>query len=362
MSGISKNIIKIFIVFFICLYSVLQCMADDNKKLVVATKVFKPFVMKENGNYKGFSIDLWEKINTITGYDYKLVEVNSTPELLNIVKTGEADFGVSGISLTSERERILDFSHVFFNSGLKIMVNEKEESTIFDILSSIFSPGFLKGIGLFILLVLISAHIIWLFEKKNNSEEFPEPYLKGIWEAIWWSTVTCTTVGYGDKTPKGRLGRLFGLVWIIIGLFIFASFTATITSSLTIKHIEGSINGPEDLPGKNVGTLTGTTASKYLRNQGVKLIEYNKIEDAYKALENGHIEAVVYDSPGLLYYSVTGGSGKVKIVGPLFKKEGYSIAFPSGSTHRKNVNEAILKLKESGEYDQVFKKWFGQIR
>ena len=360
MSGKIKSLIKTLIIISVCLYPFFTAMAED--KLIVATKEFKPFVMKDNNTYKGFSIDLWNKINEITGYDFKYIETSTTPELLKTVKTGKADFGVAGISLTSERERILDFSHVFFNSGLQIMVNNKDESSVFDLLSGILSPNFIKGIGFFILLVLVSAHIVWFCERKDNSEEFPRSYLKGIWEGIWWSTVTCTTVGYGDKTPKGKMGRIFGLIWIITGLFIFASFTATITSSLTIKQMQGSINGPSDLPGKKVGTLTGTTASQYLRNLGVKLSEYGKIEDAYKALESNSIDAIVYDSPALLYHSISDGIGKFKVVGPVFKKEGYSIAFPPGSKYRKNVNEALLKLKENGEYDKIYSKWFGNIR
>ncbi|MCP3922434.1 MAG: transporter substrate-binding domain-containing protein [Desulfobacterales bacterium] len=102
-----------------------------------------------------------EKINSITGYDYKFVETSSTPELLNTIKAGKTDFGVAGISLTSEREKIFYFSHVFFNSGLQILIQEDNQSTILDILSNIFSPSFLKGIGFFIILILISAHIIW---------------------------------------------------------------------------------------------------------------------------------------------------------------------------------------------------------
>ncbi len=355
-----RRLFKTLIILSVCLYPFVSAVADD--KLVVATKEFKPFVMKEGSTYKGFSIDLWKKINSITGYDFKFLETTSTPELLKAVKSGKAEFGVAGISLTSEREKILDFSHVFFDSGLQILIQEKEQSTILDILSNIFSPSFLKGIGFFIILILISAHIIWFVEKKNNSEDFPESYFKGVWEGIWWSTVTCTTVGYGDRTPKGKLGRIFGLLWIIIGLFIFASFTATITSSLTINHIEGTINGPEDLPGKKTGTLAGTTASQFLKNQGVKLYEYKKIEEAYKALESGKLDAVVYDSPALLYYANTKGSGVVKVVGPIFKKEGYSIAFPPGSMHRENVNEALLTLKENGEYDKIYRKWFGEVR
>ncbi|MCP3926243.1 MAG: transporter substrate-binding domain-containing protein, partial [Desulfobacterales bacterium] len=97
MSCMFRRLFKTLFIVIVCLYPFVSAVADD--KLVVATKEFKPFVMKEGSSYKGFSIDLWKKINSITGYDYKFVETSSTPELLNTIKAGKTDFGVAGISL-----------------------------------------------------------------------------------------------------------------------------------------------------------------------------------------------------------------------------------------------------------------------
>ena len=59
----------------------------------------------------------------------------------------------------------------------------------------------------------------------------------------------------------------------------------------------------------------------------------------------------------LLYYA--SHEGKVQVVGPIFRKENYGIVFPDKSPLRKRVNEALLKLRENGAYDQLYKKWFG---
>ena len=61
----------------------------------------------------------------------------------------------------------------------------------------------------------------------------------------------------------------------------------------------------------------------------------------------------------LLYYASHDGKGKVHVVGSIFRKENYGIVFPDKSPLRKRVNEALLKLKENGAYDQLSKKWFG---
>jgi len=61
----------------------------------------------------------------------------------------------------------------------------------------------------------------------------------------------------------------------------------------------------------------------------------------------------------LLYFASHEGKGKVQVVGPIFRKENYGIVFPDKSPLRKRVNEALLKLRENGTYDQLYKKWFG---
>jgi polar amino acid transport system substrate-binding protein len=70
---------------------------------------------------------------------------------------------------------------------------------------------------------------------------------------------------------------------------------------------------------------------------------------------------VVYDAPVLLFYAAHEGKGKVQTAGAIFRKENYGIVFPSNSPYRKPVNEALLKLKENGTYDQLYTKWFGGI-
>ena len=76
-------------------------------------------------------------------------------------------------------------------------------------------------------------------------------------------------------------------------------------------------------------------------------------------LELGQADALVYDAPVLLYYAANQGKGKVQVVGPIFNEETYGIALPTGSAYRKPINEALLRLKQDGTYDQLYTKWFG---
>jgi polar amino acid transport system substrate-binding protein len=125
-----------------------------------------------------------------------------------------------------------------------------------------------------------------------------------------------------------------------------------------VQQLQGDISGPDDLPGKTVGSTTGSTAAAYLKSKQAKVLEYQAIGEAFTALEQGKLDAVVFDAPVLLYYAANTGRGKVRVVGPVFKRENYGILFPRGSELRKKINEALLMMREDGSYDTLYNKWF----
>ncbi|MDJ0533418.1 MAG: transporter substrate-binding domain-containing protein [Xenococcaceae cyanobacterium MO_207.B15] len=328
----------------------------------VVTKRFEPFVNYEDGEYTGFSIDLWDAIARELKIDYEMYRVDTIDNLLEQVKTQKADIAIAGITITAERERQIDFSHFYYESGLQILVPQRNASLSQTMWGRIFAivtnPQLYRGLGIFILVLLVAAHLIWLTEHKHNPE-FPDSYFQGIWESFWWAAVTVTTVGYGDKTPRKLGGRIFGLFWMCAGYFIFAYFTATVTTSFTIQELNANIQGIEDLRGKNVATVMGTTTDKYLKKENIDFIGYKTKEEAYLALQDQEVDAVVYDAPALQYYVAHEGKGKVKVVGKLFELQNYGIALPLNSPYRKEINSALLKLMEDNTYQEISNKWFG---
>lgn len=145
-----------------------------------------------------------------------------------------------------------------------------------------------------------------------------------------------------------------------MSVIFVAYFTAAVTAAITVQQLQGNISGPGDLPGQRIGTTTGSTASNWLTEHNITPTEFQAIADAFAALERRQLDAVVFDAPVLLYYANHSGLGKVQVVGPIFRKENYGIAFPLGSDLRKPVNSALLKLRENGTFDALYARWFGQ--
>jgi polar amino acid transport system substrate-binding protein len=205
-------------------------------------------------------------------------------------------------------------------------------------------------------MVIISSHLIWLFERHHPKSSISERYFPGIFEAAWWSASTLAT--QAEEMPRGALGRVMAVLWMFIAVLFVAYFTATVTAGMTAQSIQGNIQGLDDLNGRVVATTTGSTAANFLRGRSLKTLEFAKIEEAYDALLSQRADAVVFDAPVLMYYVAHEGQGKVQLVGEVIRDENYGILLQSNSPYRKPINKALLKLKENGMYQSLYSKWF----
>ena len=129
---------------------------------------------------------------------------------------------------------------------------------------------------------------------------------------------------------------------------------------ILVRADNTDIKNFEDLKGKAVATKLATTSADYLKAQGIENVKlFPNTDNLFMELLTKNVDAVFFDSPPLMYYAQNQGQGKVKVVGPLYQGQSYGIAFPQGSELREKVTISILKMKEDGSYDELYKKWFG---
>jgi len=221
------------------------------RQLVVGTDTsFMPFEFKKGDTYVGFDIELWDMIAKDNGWDYKLQPMDFNG-LIPGLQTGNLDAAIAGITIKSEREKVVDFTYPYYDAGLKMLVRADNED----------------------------------------------------------------------------------------------------------------IKAVEDLKGKKVGSKLATTSADFLRKHGIKgdnLKLFPNTDGMYMELMSGGVDAVLFDSPNVMYFARTAGEGKVKTVGPLYEGQSYGIALTQGSDLREAVNISILKFMENGQYAELYKKWFGE--
>ena len=110
----------------------------------------------------------------------------------------------------------------------------------------------------------------------------------GIGSGFWWSAVTMTTVGYGDKAPITLGGRVVAFIWMLLAIIIVSVFTATITSTLTVAHLDVAVKGPQDLPKVRVGAIANTTGEPYLQDHRISYTSYDSALEGLGAIKEGY--------------------------------------------------------------------------
>lgn len=218
--------------------------------MVIATLEAPSFAYRDDdGRWVGIAIELWERIAAQNGYDFRYVELGLT-ELLDAVAEGRVDAAVAALTITGEREQRFDFSHGFHTAGLAIAVPVRN-TNLLSALGRFMAPEFLGIVAALLALLIVIGVLIWLAGRRANAQFQREP-LAGVSSGLWWSAVTLTTVGYGDKALVTVLGRVLAMVWMFAGLVVISAFTAAITTALTVNELDGSVDGIEDLRFKRV--------------------------------------------------------------------------------------------------------------
>ena len=145
---------------------------------------------------------------------------------------------------------------------------------------------------------------------------------------------------------------------ICVGLFLIANFTAFVTAEVTVNSLKTSISDVDDLPGKRVVTVAGTTSADYLQKQRIPFRRVDTIEEAYELLDNEDVDAIVYDAPVLQYHAATAIGSKAQVVGSPFKLEYYGIALPTDSPYKEQINKALLEIRANGTHEDLAARWY----
>ncbi|WP_404400736.1 transporter substrate-binding domain-containing protein [Idiomarina seosinensis] len=349
----------VVIIHTLASFSAMAQTIDKEEPLTVAVRVNAPFVMETENGYEGLAIQLWKEIAEQLDQPYQF-EPMGLNAVIDGVEQGHYDVGIGALTVTADREQRLDFSQPFHNGGLAIAVPSQNTSTWWAVAKRFASVEFLTILLILAVVLLIAGALVWLFERRLNTEEFPSKPVQGLGSGFWWAAVTMTTVGYGDKSPRSLGGRIVSLVWMFTCVIIISSFTASIASSLTVSQFQSKVSASSDLPHARVATLANSATAKWLHQQNIGFESFTDLETALNRLESGRLDAVIYDESILRYSVRSQALNDIRLLPERVLPQDYGFVLPQGSKLREPLNQELLRVVQSAEWRQLKESYLGQ--
>ena len=350
----------LFLLFFIFIFF----NSHSRDTLIIGYNNSAPFIYEEDNKLQGPIFWLWENIAEENDF-YCKYELLPSDKIIESLEKNKVDLTLYPMTITSERSKIIDFSAPFYLAHSGVVANEYstwEKAWIF--LSSFFSMDFFRVLGGLCLVILIFGFLTWIFERKTNKEEFGGG-VRGLWSGFWWSAVTMTTVGYGDKSPRTAGGRLVALIWMFTAIIIISGFTASIASSLTVTQLETDTSTIQSFKNKRLGTVKNSGTLKWLNDNfyNDQRLFLTK-EELIPALREGEVDAITYDLPLLTELIKTDTLNEFKVLPIRFNPQYYAIGLNTevSDSIQKLINTSLLKNTENLEWDVVLAEYGLKIK
>ncbi|XP_068667915.1 glutamate receptor 3.5-like isoform X2 [Aristolochia californica] len=310
---------------------------------------YKSFVAKAQGPEvaKGFCIDVFDAAVRLLPYavphQFILfgngIDNPKYDDLVNMVAENKFDAVVGDITIVTNRTRIVDFTQPYIESGLVVVAPVKQtHSGAWTFLMPFTIEMWLVTGASF----LFVGAVVWILEHRVNTD-FRGPPSQQLVTMLWFSFSTMFFAHRENTTST--LGRSILIIWLFVVLIINSSYTASLTSILTVQQLSSRIEGIDSLISKS----------------RIKFIEH---PDQYAEVlqlgpKRGGVAAIVDELPYVELF-LTASKCKFKIVGQEFTKSGWGFAFQRDSPLALDLSTSILTLSENGDLQRINDKWFSR--
>ncbi|NXO82676.1 GRIK4 protein, partial [Sitta europaea] len=370
-----------------------------NTTLIVTTILENPYLMLKwnhqelegNDRYEGFCVDMLKELAEILRFNYKIhlvgdgvygvPEANGTwTGMVGELIARKADLAVAGLTITAEREKVIDFSKPFMTLGISILyrVHMGRRPGYFSFLDP-FSPG----VWLFMLLAYLAVSCVLFLVARLTPYEWysPHPCSQGrcnllvnqysLGNSLWFPVGGFMQQG-STIAPQALSTRCVSGVWWAFTLIIISSYTANLAAFLTVQRMDVPIESVDDLADQTTieyGTIHGGSSMTFFQNSRYQTYQrmwnymYSKQPSVFvKSTEEG-IARVLNSNYAFLLESTMNEyyrqrNCNLTQVGGLLDTKGYGIGMPVGSVFRDEFDLAILQLQENNRLEILKRKWW----
>ena len=316
-----------------------------------------PFVMPRGEITQGISIQIWEEVASRLNQPFELVHQPNTEANLRALERGDLDLSIGPISITPDRlaNPRIDFTQPYFHGKEGLMLPVKAPG-LWERFKPFFGWAALSSLGGLMILLFLVGNLIWLAERRRNVEHFPRHYLHGVGNGMWFALVTLTTVGYGDRSPTTKTGRMIAGVWMLMSLLALSSITAGLASAFTVslsKLEPDAVRERSDLRGKTVSVVAGTTSKTWAKIYGARPKEASSLDQAIDLLAKGEVDAVLFDEAPLRYYLQQTPEAPFKMASFSLANQTFGFVVPMNSDLRTPIDVILLQMQRSGEVKMI---------
>jgi len=265
------------------------------------------------------------------------------------VAAGDFDVGVAAISLTAPREKLVDFSHPYYSTGLGVAVRGGGGSGFERIFRGLISWQFLTLIGSVLLGLVVTGYLFWFVERRRNPQF--SGHRAGVSQGLWWSTIML--FGHKGIHPVSVTGRILAASSMLVSILLLSVLTGAIASALTVGHFESVIRDFQDLRYVRTAAVDGTSAADFLRRERIAFESVRDVKAGLEAVAQEQTDALIHDTPILEYEISRSFSGKLELLPRNFELQDYGLVVPQGSPLRERINAVLLELRSGTLWQEI---------
>ncbi|KAK4408727.1 putative pentatricopeptide repeat-containing protein, chloroplastic [Sesamum angolense] len=337
-------------------------MSGRKYRFLVPGKGFPEFVFvhydqeRNVTTFDGFSIDVFHAAIARLPYDVSVEFITfvngSYNDMVMQVYLQGYDGAVGDITITPNRSQYVDFSMPYTDLGVAVVAKLDVQDPWF-FLRPLRHELWIISACLFVL----TGFVVWLIEHRTNSQFQGSPAQQ--MGTILWFAASTLVYAHREKLEH-NLSKFVVGVWLFVVLILTSSYTANLSSLLTVQQIQLS---KHDYVGYWSGNthVQGVTKSN-LNFADNRLKPYQSPFDYYDALsqgsKNGGVSAIVDEIPYIKLFLAKYTHIKYSIIESLMITNGFGFAFPKGSPLVHEISAAIVQLREEGKLSELEKKWF----